>query len=97
MKLLKERIIRDGKCLEGGILKVDSFINHQMDPLLMKAMADEFVKRFAGDKIDKIITVDVGNVFSPCSCKSDFSRMQQTAILFVNYKNIFIICNVKRS
>ena len=62
MRLLKERIIRDGKCLEGGILKVDSFINHQMDPLLMKAMADEFVKRFAGDRIDKIITVEASGI-----------------------------------
>lgn len=62
MKLLKERIIRDGKCLEGGILKVDSFINHQMDPLLMKAMADEFVKRFAGDKIDKIVTIEASGI-----------------------------------
>lgn len=62
MKLLKERIIRDGKCLDGGILKVDSFINHQMDPLLMKAMADEFVKRFAGDKIDKIVTIEASGI-----------------------------------
>lgn len=62
MKLLKERILRDGKCLEGGILKVDNFINHQMDPLLMKAMADEFVKRFAGDKIDKIITIEASGI-----------------------------------
>lgn len=36
MKVLKERILRDGRCLPGGILKVDSFINHQMDPVLMK-------------------------------------------------------------
>ncbi len=62
MKLLKERILRDGKCLEGGILKVDNFINHQMDPLLMKAMADEFVKRFAGDKIDKIMTIEASGI-----------------------------------
>lgn len=62
MKLLRERILRDGKCLEGGILKVDNFINHQMDPLLMKAMADEFVKRFAGDKIDKIITIEASGI-----------------------------------
>ena len=48
MEMLKERILRDGKCLEGGILKVDSFINHQMDPVLMEAMAGEFVRRFAG-------------------------------------------------
>ena len=47
MKALKERILRDGKCFEGGILKVDNFINHQMDPILMKSMAVEFVRRFA--------------------------------------------------
>lgn len=62
MRLLKDRILRDGKCLEGGILKVDNFINHQMDPLLMKAMADEFVRRFAGDKIDKIITIEASGI-----------------------------------
>ena len=38
MKLLKEKILQDGKCFEGGILKVDSVINHQMDPTLMKAI-----------------------------------------------------------
>ena len=47
MKALKERILRDGKCFEGGILKVDNFINHQMDPILMKSIAVEFVRRFA--------------------------------------------------
>ena len=62
MKLLRDRILCDGKCLEGGILKVDNFINHQMDPLLMKAMADEFVKRFAGDKIDKIVTIEASGI-----------------------------------
>lgn len=43
MELLKERILKDGKSFDGGILKVDSFINHQMDPVLMKAIALEFV------------------------------------------------------
>lgn len=62
MKLLRDRILRDGKSLDGGVLKVDNFINHQMDPLLMKAMADEFVKRFAGDKIDKIITIEASGI-----------------------------------
>ena len=45
MKALKERILRDGKCFEGGILKVDNFINHQMDPILMKSIAVEFIIR----------------------------------------------------
>ncbi len=62
MKLLRDRIIHDGKCLEGGILKVDGFINHQMDPIMMKAMADEFVKRFAGEKIDKILTIEASGI-----------------------------------
>lgn len=48
MELLKKRILQDGKCFPGGILKVDSFINHQMDPILMKSVAVEFVRRFAG-------------------------------------------------
>ena len=42
---LKERILNDGKCFAGGILKVDNFINHQMDPTLMREMAKEFSKR----------------------------------------------------
>ena len=41
MKVLCERILKEGKCFEGGILKVDKFINHQMDPNLMKQIAVE--------------------------------------------------------
>lgn len=62
MKALKERILRDGKCLEGGILKVDNFINHQMDPILMKSIGVEFVCRFASDRIDKVITVEASGI-----------------------------------
>ena len=54
MKALKERILKDGKCFEGGILKVDNFINHQMDPMLMKSMAVELVRRFAKQEITKV-------------------------------------------
>lgn len=62
MKALKERILRDGKCFEGGILKVDNFINHQMDPILMKSMAVEFVRRFAGTDINKVMTVEASGI-----------------------------------
>ena len=41
MNLLKERILSEGRCFPGGILKVDNFINHQMDPVLMREMAKE--------------------------------------------------------
>lgn len=62
MEVLKKRILQDGKCFEGGILKVDNFINHQMDPILMKSMAVEFVRRFAGTDINKILTVEASGI-----------------------------------
>ncbi len=62
MKELKSRILKDGKCFPGGILKVDNFINHQMDPILMKSMAVEFVRRFAHTDINKIITVEASGI-----------------------------------
>ena len=62
MKALKERILQDGKCFEGGILKVDNFINHQMDPILMKSMAVEFVRRFANTKINKVMTIEASGI-----------------------------------
>ena len=46
MELLKQRILQDGRCFPGGILKVDSFINHQMDPMLLYKVAEEFIYRF---------------------------------------------------
>ena len=62
MKVLKERILRDGKCFEGGILKVDNFINHQMDPILMKSIAVEFVRRFASTNINKVMTIEASGI-----------------------------------
>ena len=62
MKALKERILRDGKCFEGGILKVDNFINHQMDPILMKSIAVEFVRRFASTYINKVMTIEASGI-----------------------------------
>ena len=62
MKALKERILRDGKCFEGGILKVDNFINHQMDPILMKSIAVEFVRRFASTNINKVMTIEASGM-----------------------------------
>ena len=62
MHLLKERILKDGKYFPGGVLKVDNFINHQMDPMLMHAMAEEFVKRFEGCGINKILTVEASGI-----------------------------------
>lgn len=62
MKALKERILKDGKCYPGGILKVDKFINHQMDPNLMKDIAVEFIRRFASTKVNKILTIEASGI-----------------------------------
>ena len=59
---LVQRIKQDGKCLEGGILKVDSFINHQIDPTLLQSMSIEFVRRFANKEINKILTIEASGI-----------------------------------
>ena len=60
MNFLEERIMKDGVVKEGNILKVDSFLNHQMDVKLFKQMGEEFKRRFAGKNINKIITYMTG-------------------------------------
>lgn len=62
MKELKERILRDGKNLGGGILKVDSFVNHQVDPLLMDACGKEFARRLGGLGATKILTAEISGI-----------------------------------
>ncbi|QQT24786.1 xanthine phosphoribosyltransferase [Sphingobacterium spiritivorum] len=62
MDILKDRILKDGQSFTGGILKVDSFINHQMDPVLMKSIAVEFVRRFGHLPVNKIITIEASGI-----------------------------------
>jgi len=62
MQELKERILRDGKNLGNGILKVDSFVNHQVDPLLMDACGREFARRFAHVGATKILTAEISGI-----------------------------------
>jgi len=62
MKALKERILRDGQILGGGILKVDSFINHQVDAQLMNACGQEFAHRFAKIGATKILTAEISGI-----------------------------------
>ena len=54
MEILKQRILKDGKVKEGNVLKVDSFLNHQMDIRLLDEIGREFRRRFAGEEINKI-------------------------------------------
>lgn len=62
MKLLEERIQKDGIVREGNVLKVDSFINHQMDVVLFSEMAKEWKRLFAEKKINKILTVETSGI-----------------------------------
>lgn len=62
MELLKEKIIKEGKVLSDTVLKVDSFLNHQIDPLLMKEVGEEFANRFSEDVITKVLTIESSGI-----------------------------------
>ena len=62
MELLEQRILRDGKVKPGGILKVDSFLNHQLDPMLMHEMAKELHRLFDGQGVNKILTIEASGI-----------------------------------
>lgn len=62
MNFLEERIARDGVVKEGNVLKVDSFLNHQMDIKLFDKMGEEFKKRFANKHINKILTIEASGI-----------------------------------
>ena len=62
MRLLEERILREGKNLGNGILKVDGFINHQVDPILMDACGQEFARRFQNIGATKILTAEISGI-----------------------------------
>lgn len=62
MKLLEERILKDGVVLGDNVLKVDNFLNHQIDPVLMQAIGNEFAELFKGRGINKIITIESSGI-----------------------------------
>lgn len=66
MQLLKDRINKDGKVKEGNILKVDSFLNHQMDISLFYEIGKEFKKRFSDCEINKILTIEASGIGIAC-------------------------------
>ena len=66
MQLLKDRIRKDGKVKEGNVLKVDSFLNHQMDVKLFREIGKEFKRRFEGEEINKILTIEASGIGIAC-------------------------------
>lgn len=73
MKLLEERIKKDGVVKEGQVLKVDSFINHQMDIELFNEMGKEFKRLFAEKEINKILTIEASGIGIACIVAQHFN------------------------
>ena len=73
MELLKERILKDGIVRAGNVLKVDSFLNHQIDIRLLDDIGREFYRRFQDDRITKILTIEAGGIAVACAVARYFS------------------------
>mgnify|MGYP000023039265 CR=1 FL=1 len=87
MNFLEERIQKDGIVKEGNILKVDSFLNHQMDVALFRQMGEEFQKRFAGKQINKILTIEASGIGIACIVAGCFG----VPVVFAKCKNQVIV------
>ena len=72
MNFLEERIVKDGIVKEGNVLKVDSFLNHQMDIRLFDQIGEEFKKRFEGTPINKILTIETSGIGIACVAARQF-------------------------
>ncbi len=72
MNFLEERIIKDGIVKEGNVLKVDSFLNHQMDIELFDKIGEEFKRRFADCNINKILTIEASGIGIACMVARHF-------------------------
>ena len=72
MNFLEERITRDGIVKEGNVLKVDSFLNHQMDIELFQEIGKEFKRRFANENVKKILTIEASGIGIACIAAESF-------------------------
>ena len=72
MNFLEERILKDGKVKPNNVLKVDSFLNHQMDISLMEEIGREFHRRFADMKITKVLTIEASGIGIACFVAKEF-------------------------
>ena len=84
MKLLEDRILSDGRVLPGGILKVDNFLNHQIDTALIWEMAREFYRLFGGEGVTKVLTIEASGIAIAAmtgyvfSCPMVFAKKSKT-------------------
>ena len=84
MEILKQRILKDGKVKEGNVLKVDSFLNHQMDVKLFQEMGKEFLRLFGDCGVTKILTIEASGIGIACvaaqffDCPVIFAKKNKT-------------------
>ena len=74
MELLKNRILEDGIVKEGNVLKVDKFLNHQMDVELFNEIGKEFARRFEGMGVNKILTIEASGIGIACIAAQHFGN-----------------------
>ena len=75
MKLLEDRIRRDGVVLAGDVLKVDSFLNHQLDVPFLSHLGEELYRLFKGEGVNKILTIEASGIALACLTANFFSRL----------------------
>lgn len=72
MKLLEDRILRDGKIGQGNVLKVDSFLNHQIDVAFLDKLGEEFHRLYKDEKVDKVLTIEASGIGIACLAARHF-------------------------
>jgi len=72
VELLEEKIRREGKIFEGDVLKVDGFVNHRIDVAFMSEMGKELARRFAGESVTKILTIEASGIGVACVAALQF-------------------------
>ena len=91
MNRLEERILKDGNVKPGNVLKVDMFLNHQIDVELTDWMGEEFARRFAGTDITKILTIEASGIGMACLASRHFNNVP---VVFAKKKTPKTIENV---
>lgn len=88
MEKLKEKILTEGRISGNDILKVDSFLNHQLDVAFLNEIGKEFSKRFEGEKIDKILTIEASGIAIASIASQHFGNVPVVFAKKVESKNL---------
>ena len=88
MKALQEKILKDGRVAEGDILKVDNFLNHQLDVAFLNEIGKEFKERFKDQRVDKILTIEASGIAIASIASQHFGNVPVVFAKKVESKNL---------